>query len=107
MSPEEEWVDIIDAARRHGCSAAVIAHRIRTGKLLAVKARAIGRGGRAVRKWMIKITALDESFSTADLDRHVAEIEAAAPPLSGAQKARLSIVLRSVPRDRAHGSPGG
>lgn len=105
-------IDIVAAAARHRCSVHVIRSRIKDGTLFAVKERVNGRDGRPVLKTMVSVEELDAVFaaisaSAAANERRIAQVSAAAPRFTEAQKATIAVILKvaSTLRD-AHGSEG-
>lgn len=86
MPEEAERIDIQTAAAKYGRNPTVIYHLIRRGKISSQRMRVRGRTGRFVYKHMLRVEELEKHFDTSARERHIAAIEAAAPPLSEKQK---------------------
>lgn len=92
----EYCLDIQPDTERHGCSRNTIYNLMKKGVLPSELVVVVGRGGRRVKKYLIKVEDLDSTFSTEKADHHVAAVMAAAPPFAEKQKVHLF----------AHANPG-
>ena len=97
---EQEWVDIVEAARRFGCSAQAVRRRIKDGALTSRKRKLVVNNGRTVTKFLIRLSDLNDGFGWAAREAHVRKIRATAGPLTDEQKIALRKVLLAHLMDR-------
>lgn len=96
MERDDGRLDVQAAAERQGCSRNTIYRMVKKGALPSELVLVVGRAGRRVRKYMIRVEDLDAAFYAEDPALHIARIVASAPRLSEDQKARISTVLSTV-----------
>lgn len=100
MSEQDEWLDVVAAAERHGCSTQTIRRRIRQGALPARKEMVEGRDGRQVIKTLIRVSDLNDAFGWTAHEEHVRKIRESATPFSESQAAAIRKVFLDHLRDR-------
>lgn len=93
MISEEEWVDIVEAASRFGCSSQAVRRRIKDGTLTSRKRQRSVKNGRSVTKFLIRVSDLNDEFGSTAREAHVRKIRATARPLTDDQKNALRKVL--------------
>lgn len=98
--PEEEWIDVTDAAARYHCSTQTIRRWAKLGRVIVRKERSIGRDGRWVIKTWVRVADLDDVFGVTAREEHVRKVRATAQPFTVGQKAALRKVFLAHLQER-------
>lgn len=96
LVPEDDWIDVAAATRRHECSRDVIRRRVKQGMLPARTERVTSEGGRFVSKVTVRVSNLDKVFGWTTHDEHVRRIREAARRSAMSRKSSCAISSSSI-----------